>query len=322
MRLKPMAIGLFAAVAGAGWTCAAQAAESGFMVVAGGDMDRDDSSVVMLDLSSVQHTGDVVTARMAMVVVQPDRGRVPGLSYMLGREQLSCSARTTRTLHVEVYGLGGTRLTEFDGEGAPQPVNANTAWASILDRACQDQAQLQDGAAAYATVDEGVAAVRASVEAAQAVQSAMSPHRFVPLSTLSPQPGRSVTTFIDRAQLEHDGPAVVRWMLLAHTPQRSEAQHEIAYDLVQLSFDCAARRWRFRLGLSFNEQRQLVRSSIELGPWSTLDPRRADEVRQMQAACEPAPEGETSFADVAEALAYAQQRSGRQAEAEPGRTPG
>lgn len=315
MSAWPRLLGVMGASVVAAAASAAGATESGFMVVSGGQLGQPDASVIMIDLASVNHTGDVVTAQMAMVVVEPEIGRVPGLSYMLGRERLSCSGRTSQTVHVEVYGESGARLTEFEGQEAPQPINPQTPWADILNRACTNVSLVDAGVTPFATVGQGVAAVRASVDAAKATQSEMAPHRFMPVGFLARDGGHATMAFMDRAQLEHDGAAAVRWVLLAHAQPRQDAAvpaTPIAYDLVQLSFNCQARTSRVRIGMSFAANNTLVRSSVELGPWEAVGAATTVEARQLDAACaasDAAPAAGPSFDTVNAAMDYTRAQS-------------
>ena len=286
-------------------TTPALAADTGFLVVSGGSLGQADSSVILLDIGSVAHTGDEVTASMAMVVVEPELGRAPGVSYMLGRERLSCRDRTSQTLHVEVYADGGAKLTEFDEHDPPQPITDASAWSDILNRACRDSSLVDAGVTPFGTLDLGVAAVRASVEAARATQGEMAPHRFQPIGFLPRNGGRSTMAFVDQAQLEHDGAALTRWTLLAHAAPRMEDQTRVSYDLVQLSFDCAARRSRVRVWLSFGENNALVRSSVELGPWEVVGDGDTLPARQLAAVCTESPDAShPSFDSIVGAMGY------------------
>lgn len=293
------------AVAALGAATSARASDAGFLVVSGGSLGQADSAVILLDVGSVTHAGDAVTASMAMVVVEPELGRVPGVSYMLGQERLSCRDRTSQTVHVEVYADGGAKLTEFDAHDAPQRIADGTAWAEILNRACRGGSLVDAGVTPFADLNQGVSAVRASVDAARAAQGEMSPHRFEPLGFLPRNDGRSTMAFVDQAQLEHDGAALTRWMLLAHATPRLEDQTPVAYDLVQLSFDCTGRRTRVRVWLSFGQNNALVRSSVELGPWEGVGDPGTPGARQMSAVCTDNPAaGEVSFDSIRGAMGY------------------
>ena len=105
----------------------AEAAQRGFLVISSGELGRPDASVVLLDLASVVHSGDQISATVAMVVVQPEISRVPGMSYMIGHERLSCRDRTSRTTRVEVYDDSGAKLTEFEGSVEPEVIQPQSA---------------------------------------------------------------------------------------------------------------------------------------------------------------------------------------------------
>lgn len=133
----------------------------------------------------------------------------------------------------------------------------------------------------------------------------MTPHRFEPVGLFSRNGARSTLAFIDQAQLEHDGAALTRWTLLAHATPRMEDEAAVAYDLVQLSFDCSARRSRVRVWMSFSADDALVRSSVELGPWQDVGVGEDLPARQLAAVC-GSHEGpaQPSFDSIAAALTY------------------
>ncbi len=291
----------------------ALATETGFVVVAGGSLNQADATVIMLDLSSLRRTGDEVTANMTMVVVQPELGQLPAMSYMVEQERMSCRARTRQTMRLEAYADGGTKLTEVNEAYPAQTVQPNSTLAEILDRACSGGQFLAGGAAPFQTVEHGVAAVRAGVNASRAARSEQGPHRYVPLGGLNPQDGAASHVYLDRAQLERDGTAPVRWLLMVHTPPRMARQPSqggagvpVAYDMLQFAFDCQGQRSRLRVGMSFSAANQLVISSVELGPWAAVGGEGSPDRRHLEAACtaEP-PETEASFETVQAAVAHA-----------------
>ena len=164
-------------------------------------------------------------------------------------------------------------------------IQPQSAWAQILDLTCRNVSLMSAGMRPFSDLQQGVAAVRASVEAAIATRSALVPHRFRSVGFLAREGGYQTMAFVDLAQLEHEDTAVVRWVLLVHATPRAGNDVPVAYDLLQMSFDCQARRTRLRVGLSFGTDDSLVASSIELGAWEPAGQAGPVGERELDAAC-------------------------------------
>jgi hypothetical protein len=304
-RVLGAAVGLSAALSAG----AAAAEERGVLVISPGELGQPDGSVALLDLGSVSRAGDVVNAALAIVLLDPEGAQAPGVSYMLGHQRLSCRDRTTQMVRVEVFGEAGARLTEFDRSDPAEPVSEQGPWARILNQACQNAPVAPPGAAAFDDMASGVAAVRASAEAATAVQSTYAPHRFVYVGQ-DARPGEApASVFVDQAQIEREGEAAVRWVMFAHSRPRTETAAPVAYDLVQLTFACDSRRARVRVRLSYGTDNTLLRQSVVLGNW--VDVRAGSiQAAELRAACEASPANAPSFSSTASALEHARSVGG------------
>lgn len=282
----------------------AVAADAGLMIVGSTALDNPNGSVVLLDLGSVTRNGDLVTAKILMVMTNSQDGEARGVSHMIGEESLNCKDRMTVTSKIAAYSEEGIKIGEFDTGDAPKLAAAGTPWRRMLDRVC-DGPDADGEAEPFADVAEAVSFVRGVVSAVQNRTSPMLPHRYVFVGQMTNSAGSRTAAFVDMANLEHDGDAVVRWVVLINTPPIDRGGVTVLYDLTQMSFDCASGRARIRYAEAIGTNGSTLFGGITVTPWMRSAGAGTLGDMQLKAGCDAGLAGAEGLESLEAAAEYA-----------------
>ena len=266
----------------------ALAADAGLLIVGSTPLDTPNGSVVLVDLGSARRTGDEVKAQIVMVLTNNQTPESRGISHMVGEETLNCRTRMAVTTKIAAYAEDGPKVGEFDTGDEPKPAQDGTPYGRMLDRVCSGQGQ--DGEAEpFADVASAVSFVRGVVSAVTSRTSPMQPHRFVFVGQTTNSTGSRTAAFVDMANLEHDGDALVRWVVLINTPAVTRSGREVLYDLTQVAFDCTGGRARIRYAEALAPDGTSIFGGIQVSPWMRAENPGTLADLQLKAGCAAAP---------------------------------